>query len=80
MEGRRARLGVSPATAAEQTGCQGYGHDSDGSRSYDEPEDYTQCEKSYGPNTWLYLTFNAGDSGDVPPSLAGFTLTTQQIP
>lgn len=72
--------GVSPATAAEQTGCQGYGHNSDGSRSYDEPEDYTQCEKSYGPNTWLYLTFNAGDSGDVPPSLAGFTLTTQQIP
>ena len=74
------KYGDPPFKAVGVSRCTPYGRNSDGSRDYDADYDETSCERHYGRKRWFYVSFNAGDSGEVLESLSGFSLSTRRIP
>ena len=75
------RYGDPSAAAIARGQCTPYANFG-GERDYsdDEAFDFTQCERHVGRNRWYYVTFNAGDSGEVLPAVAGFSLSSRQVP
>ena len=75
------KYGDPPYKAVGVSGCEPYGRNADGSRDYvDSDYDETSCERRYRRARWFYVSFNAGDSGEVLESISGFSLSTRRIP